>query len=113
MTAPLERRHVRLRDVAERAGVSMGTASQAFGRPELVSDDVRRRVLDAARELGYPGPDPTARRLRLGRAGALGLIFSERLRYQFTDAAASPPEWRIRPSDCCSFPTRAFAIPLR
>ena len=89
MKAPPERRHVRLREVAERAGVSMGTASQAFGRPELVSDDVRRRVLDAARELGYPGPDPTARRLRLGRAGALGLIFSERLRYQFTDAAAT------------------------
>jgi DNA-binding LacI/PurR family transcriptional regulator len=89
MDAPPERRHVRLRDVAERAGVSMGTASQAFGRPELVSDDVRRRVLEAARELGYSGPDPTARRLRLGRAGTLGLIFSERLRYQFTDAAST------------------------
>jgi DNA-binding LacI/PurR family transcriptional regulator len=79
---------VRLRDVAERAGVSVGSASQAFGRPELVSDDVRARVLKAAEELGYPGPDPAARRLRTGRAGALGLIFSERLRYQFTDPAA-------------------------
>ena len=58
---------IRLRDVAERAGVSVGSASQAFGRPELVSDDVRARVLKAAEELGYPGPDPAARRLR--RAG--------------------------------------------
>jgi DNA-binding LacI/PurR family transcriptional regulator len=78
-------RRVRLRDVAERAGVSLGSASQAFGRPELVSSDVRDRVRAAAGELGYTGPDPAARRLRLGRAGAIGLIVSERLRYQFTD----------------------------
>jgi DNA-binding LacI/PurR family transcriptional regulator len=49
---------------------------------------VRERVLAAAKALGYGGPDPAARSLRLGRAGALGLIFSERLRYQFTDPAA-------------------------
>jgi DNA-binding LacI/PurR family transcriptional regulator len=83
-------RRVRLRDVADRAGVSVGSASQAFGRPELVSDDVRERVLAAAAKLGYPGPDPAARRLRLGRAEAVGLIFSERLAYQFTDPAAPP-----------------------
>jgi DNA-binding LacI/PurR family transcriptional regulator len=83
-------RRVRLRDVAERAGVSVGSASQAFGRPELVSDDVRERVLAAAEQLGYPGPDPAARRLRTGRAGAIGLIFSERLAYQFTDPASPP-----------------------
>jgi DNA-binding LacI/PurR family transcriptional regulator len=83
-------RRVRLRDVAERAGVSVGSASQAFGRPELVSDEVRQRVLAAAEELGYPGPDPAARRLRTGRAGAIGLIFSERLAYQFTDPASPP-----------------------
>jgi DNA-binding LacI/PurR family transcriptional regulator len=81
-------RRVRLRDVAERAGVSVGSASQAFGRPELVSDEVRKRVLAAAEALGYPGPDPAARRLRTGRAGAVGLIFAERLGYQFTDPAA-------------------------
>ena len=86
---PDEVRHrVRLRDVAARAGVSVGSASQAFSRPELVSDKVRTRVLEAAEALGYTGPDPAARRLRTGRAGALGLIFSERLRYQFTDPAA-------------------------
>jgi DNA-binding LacI/PurR family transcriptional regulator len=84
----MAQRRVRLREVAERAGVSVGSASQAFGHPELVSDEVRERVLAAADELGYPGPDPAARRLRTGRAGALGLIFAERLGYQFTDPAA-------------------------
>jgi DNA-binding LacI/PurR family transcriptional regulator len=85
-----EHKRVRLRDVAERAGVSVGSASQAFGRPELVSEEVRKRVLHAADALGYPGPDPAARRLRLGRAGAIGLIFAERLGYAFTDPAQAP-----------------------
>src|SRR6266536_5914095 len=83
-----DRGRVRLRDVAERAGVSVGSASQAFGRPELVSEQVRERVLAAAKDLGYTGPDPAARRLRTGRTGVLGLIFAERLGYQFTDPAA-------------------------
>lgn len=68
--------------------MSVGTASQAFGRPELVSEELRKRVLAAAEALGYPGPDPAARRLRTGRAGAVGLVFAERLGYQFTDPAA-------------------------
>lgn len=44
---------VTLRDVAERAGVSIGTASQALNNRPNVSSDSRRRVVDAARELGY------------------------------------------------------------
>ena len=74
--------------MAKHAGVSVGSASHAFGRPELVSQDVRERVLAAAEELGYAGPDPTARRLRTGRAGAIGVIVAERLGYQFTDPAS-------------------------
>lgn len=66
----------------------MGSASQAFGRPELVSEQMRERVLAAAKALGYSGPDPAARRLRTGRTGVIGLIFAERLGYQFTDPAA-------------------------
>jgi DNA-binding LacI/PurR family transcriptional regulator len=81
-------RKVTLRDVAAAAGVSMGTASNAFNRPELLSEELRERVRDRARELGYAGPDPVARRLRTGRAGALGLIFTDRLAYAFEDQAA-------------------------
>src|SRR5688500_5528558 len=77
-----------LRDVAAAAGVSMGTASNAFSRPELLSDAMRERVLAEARGLGYGGPDPVARRLRTGSAGALGLIFTDRLAYAFEDQAA-------------------------
>jgi DNA-binding LacI/PurR family transcriptional regulator len=45
-------------------------------------------VRAAAKELGYAGPHPTARRLRTGRTGALGVIVAERLGYQFTDPAS-------------------------
>src|SRR5918999_3755307 len=77
-----------LRDVAAAAGVSLGTASNAFSKPELLSDAMRERVLSKARLLGYAGPDPAARRLRTGRAGALGLIFTDRLQFAFDDEAA-------------------------
>src|SRR4051794_7759397 len=80
-------RRPRLRDVAERAGVSIGTASNAFNRPEMLSEALRDRVAKAARELGYSGPDPAGGRPRPRRAGAIGLVFTEDLLYAFGDAA--------------------------
>jgi DNA-binding LacI/PurR family transcriptional regulator len=86
--APARARKHTLRDVAAAAGVSMGTASNAFNRPDLISEGLRNRVFEAAARLGYGGPDPAARRLRTGRTGALGLIFTDRLPYAFDDEAA-------------------------
>ena len=45
---------VRLQDVAEHAGVSIGTASQALNNRPNVAAVTRARVVDAARTLGYP-----------------------------------------------------------
>jgi DNA-binding LacI/PurR family transcriptional regulator len=87
-SAPARARKHTLRDVAAAAGVSIGTASNAFNRPDLISEGLRDRVFEAASALGYGGPDPAARRLRTGRAGALGLIFTDRLPYAFDDEAA-------------------------
>jgi DNA-binding LacI/PurR family transcriptional regulator len=78
-----------LKDVAAAAGVSLGTASNAFGRPDAVADTTRERVLEAARTLGYGGPDPTARCLRTGRTGTIGLIFTDRLPWAFSDPASA------------------------
>lgn len=54
-----------LRDVAEQAGVSIGTASQALNNRPNVAPATRARVIDAALALGYPlkersytNPDP-------------------------------------------------------
>ncbi len=45
---------VKLQDVADLAGVSIGTASQALNRRPTVAIDTRARVIDAAKTLGYP-----------------------------------------------------------
>ena len=45
---------VRLQEVADLAGVSIGTASQALNNRPNVASDTRARVVDAARTLGYP-----------------------------------------------------------
>jgi DNA-binding LacI/PurR family transcriptional regulator len=77
-----------LADVAAHLGVSRTTVSNAYNRPDQLSPTLRERVLDAARELGYNGPDPMARSLRSGRAGSLGLVFDYSLRGIFSDPAA-------------------------
>ncbi|WP_270888611.1 LacI family DNA-binding transcriptional regulator [Pedococcus sp. 5OH_020] len=76
---------VTLKSVAEAAGVSVSTVSNAYNRPGQLSAEVRQRVLETARSLGYAGPDPAARSLRSQRAGAIGLLFTERLSYAFSD----------------------------
>ena len=45
-----------VRDVAQLAKVSIGTVSRVYNNHTNVTGDVRQRVLQAAADLGYPGP---------------------------------------------------------
>ena len=74
--------------VAAAVGVSRTTASNAYNRPDQLSKGLRDRILAAAEQLGYAGPDPVARSLRTRQADAVGLLFSERLGYAFRDPGA-------------------------
>jgi DNA-binding LacI/PurR family transcriptional regulator len=76
---------VKLADVAREAGVSQGTASNVFSRPELVRPEVRLRVEASARKLGYSGPDPKGRLLRGGKVNAIGVVVSQKLTDFFDD----------------------------
>ena len=80
--------NVTLMTVADAVGVSPTTVSNAYNRPHKLTPALRERILEAARDLGYPGPDPAARSLRRGRAGSIGLLFGEELAYAFQDPAA-------------------------
>ena len=46
------RTRVNVQDVADKAGVSVATVSRAFNLPDVVSDDVRERVLATAKRNG-------------------------------------------------------------
>ncbi len=82
------RRPATLASLAAELGVSRTTVSNAYNRPDQLSPELRKRVLDTARRLGYPGPDPVARSLRTRKAGAVGLLLTENLSYAFRDPAA-------------------------
>jgi DNA-binding LacI/PurR family transcriptional regulator len=83
------RRPATLASLAAELGVSRTTVSNAYNRPDQLSASLRERVLEAARRLGYPGPDPVARSLRTRRAGAVGLLLTEALSYAFRDPVAT------------------------
>lgn len=63
---------VRLKDVAERAGVSVKTVSNVVNDYVHVSPELRARVTEVLDELGYR-PNLSARNLRLGRSGMIAL----------------------------------------
>lgn len=69
-------RAVTLTDVADRAGVSVATASKALNTGNQVAAETRRRVLQAADELSFR-PNALARGLISGRTGAVGLLTDE------------------------------------
>lgn len=75
-------------DVARRCGVSVMTVSYCYNQPDRVAPETLRRVREAAAELGYRGPDPTARSLRRRHNGAIGVVLGEHLAYAFEDPQA-------------------------
>jgi DNA-binding LacI/PurR family transcriptional regulator len=77
---------VTLRDVAERAGVSMKTVSNVVRGYEHVSPIMRERVQAAVDELGYR-PNRIGRNLATGRSDMLGLAFPDLRRPYFAELA--------------------------
>lgn len=62
-----------IRQLAEQLNISIGTVSRALnGRPD-VNDATRKRVLEAAAELGYV-PNQSGRSLRQGTTNAIGFM---------------------------------------
>ena len=77
--------HPTMQTVATAAGVSRMTVSNAYNRPDQLTPQTRERILQLARELGYPGPDPAAQSLRRRSTGAIAVVLTSRLTSAFTD----------------------------
>lgn len=75
-----------IRDVAARAGVSVGTVSNVLNHPTKVSGPSAERVIAAIAELGFVRND-AARQLRAGRSKTVGLIVLDVRNPFFTDLA--------------------------
>jgi LacI family transcriptional regulator len=70
------RKKTLLRDVADHAEVSPATASRILNGNPHVDPDLRDRVYDSVRVLGYR-PNRLARSLRLQRTDAIGVVVSD------------------------------------
>ena len=79
-------RSASVKDVAARAGVSLGTVSNVLNRPERVSARTRERVLAAVQELGFVRNE-SARQLRAGRSSVLAYVMLDATNPFFTDVA--------------------------
>lgn len=75
-----------IREVAEQAGVSLGTVSNVLNRPEMVSEATRQRVQAVIEQLGFVR-NGSAHQLRAGRSHHLGLVVLDVTNPFFTEVA--------------------------
>ena len=75
-----------VKDVAERAQVSLGTVSNVLNRPDRVSAGTRERVERAMVDLGFVLND-SARQLRMGRSNTFAYVMLDATNPFFTDVA--------------------------
>ena len=80
-----------IKDVAKRAGVSVGTVSNVLNRPDTVSEATRRKVQRAIVELGFIRNE-AGRHLRAGRSRTIAYLVLDASNPFFTDVAKGVEE---------------------
>src|ERR1700754_5187259 len=73
-----------IKEVAQRAGVSLGTVSNVLNRPDIVSPQTRQGVQEGIEELGFVRND-SARQLRAGRSRTVAIVVLDVSNPFFTD----------------------------
>jgi LacI family transcriptional regulator len=73
----MEEEMVSLKTIAKACGVSTATVSKALNDHNDISDETKKRVKKAARELGY-FPNAAARALKTSRSYNLGVLYEEK-----------------------------------
>ena len=75
-----------VKEVAARAGVSVGTVSNVLNRPEVVAEPTRRRVLQAIAQLGFVRNE-SGRQLRAGQSRTIAYVMLDAANPFFIDVA--------------------------
>lgn len=78
-----------LKSIAQELGVSNATVSNAFNRPDQLSEKKRIEILEACARLGYYGPNKAAQSLRKGKSNIVALVLPDSLEYMISDPVAS------------------------
>lgn len=86
-----------IHDVAQHAGVSLGTVSNVLNRPDRVAPATRERVLRAIEELAFV-PSGAARQLRAGTLSTVGAVLLDIGNPFFTEVARGIED-RLRVDD--------------
>jgi len=81
-------RRVTLKEVAKVAGVSLASASYAVNRTGSLGEESRQHILRIAEELGYR-QNMSARAMRTGKTGAIGLVIPDLTNPFFPNLAQS------------------------
>jgi len=77
-------RGLTMKDIAERAGVSVATVSRVLNNSKPVSDQLKAKVLKVVKETGYK-PNALARSLIKQRTGTIGVIIPDLDNETFAD----------------------------
>lgn len=72
----MENKQVTIRDVAKKAGVSVGTVSRAFNNYSDISEKTRKNILEIAEQLGYK-PNVINKTQNNGRNYRLGMLIED------------------------------------
>lgn len=67
---------IRMKEVAEAAGVSVNTVSRALNGKSEISPETRARILEVAAKVGYR-PNRLARRFRSSKTGTIGVVVAD------------------------------------
>ena len=101
----------RTKDVAARAGVSIGTVSNVLNRPDQVSGPMRQRVERAIADLGFVRNE-SARQLRAGSSRTIAYLALDASNPFFADVARGVEE-AAREDDIGVFVCNSDEDPLR
>jgi len=83
------KRKMNLKQLAEKIGVSTATISNAFSRPDQLSEKLRERILKEAEANGFHAPNLASQMLRSGASNVVGVMLSDTLQYSLSDAVAN------------------------
>ncbi|MEW6982577.1 LacI family DNA-binding transcriptional regulator [Colwelliaceae bacterium 6471] len=78
-----------LKSIAKELGVSNATVSNAFNRPDQLSEKRRNEILASCEKLGYSGPNKAAQSLRKGKFNIVALVLPDSVEYMVSDPVAS------------------------